>query len=173
MLLSDALINLDPVEIQKYQQNRYPCFFVDCIEEAIPGKSARGYKNFTFNEWFFQHNSENVPVVPEAVQIEALTQVFLMTFLTLPENKGEKTSFISVEAKHIKPVKAGDRLDIKSSLSSFSRGLARGEAVGTTGGGRLLRSKIFSSNPVCNETVFASRELKKYIVFNCVECKDF
>ena len=42
-----------------------------------------------------------------------------MTFLTLPENQGERTSFISVEAKHVKPVKAGDRLDIKSSLSSF------------------------------------------------------
>lgn len=27
--------------------------FVDFIEEAVPGKSACGYKNFTFNEWFF------------------------------------------------------------------------------------------------------------------------
>ena len=145
--MADILTNLDPIEIQKYQQNRFPCFFLDCIEEVIPGKSVKGYKNFTFNEWFFQHNSENVPVVPEAVQIEALTQVFLMTFLTLPENKGEKTSFISVEAKHVKPVKAGDRLDIKSSLSSFSRGLARGEAVGTTGGGVCLEVKFLVAIP--------------------------
>lgn len=46
------LINLDAYKIQQYQQNRYPCFFVDVIEEAVPGKSAKGYKNFTFNEWF-------------------------------------------------------------------------------------------------------------------------
>ena len=70
MLQSDALINLDPVEIQKYQQNRYPCFFVDCIEEAIPGKSARGYKNFTFNEWFFPAHFADEPNVPGFIQIE-------------------------------------------------------------------------------------------------------
>jgi 3-hydroxyacyl-[acyl-carrier-protein] dehydratase len=26
--------NLDPIQIQEYQQNRYPCFFLDVVEEA-------------------------------------------------------------------------------------------------------------------------------------------
>ena len=147
MLRTGVLTNLDPAEIQKYQQNRYPCFFVDGIEEVVVGKTAKGFKNFTFNEWFFRHDSGEVSVVPEAVQIEALTQVFLMTFLTMPEYKGEKTSFVSVEAKHLKPVKAGDRLDIEATLSSFSRGLARGEAVGTTGGGACLEVKFLVAIP--------------------------
>ena len=142
-----VLRNLDPIEIQKYQQNRYPCFFVDCIEEAVPGKSAKGFKNFTFNEWFFDHNSEEVSEVPEAIQIETLTQVFLMTFLTLPEYKGEKTSFVSVETRHIKPVKVGDRLNISAKLVSVSRGLAKGEAIGTTGGGACLEIKFLIAVP--------------------------
>lgn len=142
------LTNMDAVEIQKYQQNRYPCFFVDGIEEVVVGKTAKGFKNFSFNEWFFQHASEENPTVPEAIQIEALTQVFLMTFLTFPENKGEKTSFVSVEAEHIKPVKAGDRLEIQASLSSYSRGLARGEAVGSIyRGGVCLRVKFLVAIP--------------------------
>lgn len=84
------LKNLDAIEIQKYQQNRCPCFFVDRIEEAVPGKYAKGYKNFTYNEWFFPAHFEDEPNVPGFVQVETLTQVFLMTFLTMPENKGKK-----------------------------------------------------------------------------------
>lgn len=77
-------------KFKKYQQNRYPCFFVDKIVEAVPGEYAKGYKNFTYNEWFFPAHFEDEPNVPGFVQIETLTQVFLMTFLTFPENKGKK-----------------------------------------------------------------------------------
>ena len=45
----EKLTHIDAYEIQKYQQNRYPLLFVDEIEEAVPGESAKGYKNFTYN----------------------------------------------------------------------------------------------------------------------------
>lgn len=129
------LRDLDACEIQEYQQNRYPCFFVDFIEEAIPGKSAKGYKNFTFNEWFFPAHFEDEPNVPGFVQIETLTQVFLMTFLTFPENKGKKTGFISVKnASFKKKIIPGDRLDIVATLDSYRRGLAQGKSVGYING---------------------------------------
>ena len=70
-----------------------------------------------------------------------------MTFLTLPEYKGEKTSFVSVETRHIKPVKVGDRLNISAKLVSVSRGLAKGEAIGTTGGGACLEIKFLIAVP--------------------------
>ena len=44
------LTNLDVLEIQKYQQNRYPCLFVDYIDEVIVGKSAKGHKCLSYNE---------------------------------------------------------------------------------------------------------------------------
>ena len=112
-----VLKNLDPIEIQKYQQNRYPCFFVDGIEEAVPGKYARGYKNFTYNEWFFPAHFADEPNVPGFIQIEMLTQVFLMTFLTLPENKGKKTGFVSVDhARFKQKIVPGKRVDISATL---------------------------------------------------------
>ncbi len=130
-----ALRNLDVQEIQEYQQNRYPCFFVDCIEEAIPGKSARGFKNYTYNEWYFPAHFADEPNVPGFIQIETLTQVFLMTFLTIPENKGKKTGFISIDGARFKrKIIPGDRLDIVAELDSYRRGLAKGKAVGTVGG---------------------------------------
>ncbi|MCS5503260.1 beta-hydroxyacyl-ACP dehydratase [Lysinibacillus sp. A4] len=129
--MNDTLENLTVVEIQQYQQNRYPLLFIDFVEEAIPGKSAKGYKNFTFNEWFFPVHFEDEPNVPGFVQIEALTQMFLMTFLTLNENKGKKTGFVSIKNAHFKrKVIPGDRMDINASLDSFRRGLAYGTAKG-------------------------------------------
>lgn len=134
--MGEAVIkNLDAYEIQQYQQNRYPCFFVDRIEEAVPGKSARGYKNFTYNEWFFPAHFVDEPNVPGFVQIETLTQVFLMTFLTLPENKGKKTGFIAVRnARFRRKIVPGDRLDIDAELVFFRRGLAKGTSKGYVSG---------------------------------------
>ncbi len=131
----DNLLNLDIVEIQQYQQNRYPLLFIDFVDEAIPGKYAKGYKNFSFNEWFFPAHFADEPNVPGFVQVEMLTQMFLMTFLTLPDNKGRKTSFVNIHnAQFKKKIVPGDRVDIESTLAFYSRGVAKGKSVGTRNG---------------------------------------
>lgn len=130
-----VLRDLDAYEIQKYQQNRYPLFFVDYISEAVPGEYAKGFKNFTYNEWFFPAHFEDEPNVPGFIQIETLTQVFLMTFLTYPEYKGKKTGFISVNnARFRKKIVPGDKLEIVAELHSFRRGFAKGRSEGYVNG---------------------------------------
>lgn len=130
-----VLKELGAFEIQQYQQNRYPLFFVDKITEALPGKYARGYKNFTYNEWFFPAHFEDEPNVPGFIQIETLTQVFLMSFLTIPEYKGKKTGFVSVkDARFKKKIIPGDRMDVEAELSYFKRGLAKGKVIGYVNG---------------------------------------
>ena len=132
---NNLLIDLDPITVQEYQQNRYPCFFIDRITEVSPGKYAKGFKNFTYNEWFFPAHFEDEPNVPGFVQIETLTQVFLMTFLTLPGNKGKKTGFVSIkDAEFKKKIVPGDKLEIDSELKSFRRGLAIGSSKGFVNG---------------------------------------
>ena len=131
----DILTNLDAYEIQQYQQNRYPLLFVDKIIEAKPGDYAKGYKNFSFNEWFFPAHFEDEPNVPGFVQVEALTQVFLMTFLTIPGNKGKKTGYVSIDSmKFKKKMIPGDRLDMEAKLTFFRRGLAKGYVDGYVDG---------------------------------------
>lgn len=129
------LKNLDSYEIQQYQRNRYPLLFVDKITEAVPGEYAKGYKNFSFNEWFFPAHFEDEPNVPGFIQIETLTQVFLMTFLTFPEYKGKKTGFVGIKnAKFRKKIVPGDRLEMEAELKSFKRGLAKGISKGFVDG---------------------------------------
>ncbi|WP_294158430.1 3-hydroxyacyl-ACP dehydratase FabZ family protein [uncultured Selenomonas sp.] len=131
----DKITNLGAYDIQQYQQNRYPVFFVDRILEVVPGKSAKGYKNFTYNEWFFPAHFHNEPNAPGFIQIECLTQVFLMTFLTIPEYKGMKTGFVSLKnVRFWKKIVPGDRLEMEAELQSFKRGLAKGKITGCVDG---------------------------------------
>lgn len=130
-----ALRNLNAYEIQQYQQNRYPCFFLDVVEEAVSGKYAKGYKNFSYNEWFFPCHFADEPNVPGFVQLEMMTQMFLMTFLTMPENKGKKTCFISINnAKFKLKIIPGMRVDLHAELKSYRRGIAIGSCVGYVNG---------------------------------------
>lgn len=139
--------NIDAFEIQKFQQNRYPLLFIDYVEEAVAGKSAKGYKNFSYNEWFFPAHFEDEPNVPGFVQMEALTQMFLMSFLTLPGNEGMKTAFIKAETDFKKKIIPGDRLDIISNLDSFRRGLAKGNSTGYLNGEVACKTNLVIAIP--------------------------
>lgn len=145
--MSERLEHLSVPQIMEYQQNRYPCFFVDEIVEAIPGESARGVKNFTYNEWFFPAHFADEPSVPGFVQLEALTQVFLMTFLTIPEYKGMKTGFVSNSCRYWKKIEPGHRLDVVAELKSFKRGLARGTSKGYVNGELACEAELVIAIP--------------------------
>ncbi len=122
---------METVEILKSQRNRYPLLFVDRILNVQPGVSAIGKKNFTYNEWFFPAHYEDDPNVPGFILIEALVQTFIMTFLSLPEYKGNKTSFLDMDGvKFRKRVIPGDTLKINAELESLKRGIAKGSAEG-------------------------------------------
>ena len=126
--------HIDAMEIQSFQQNRYPLLFIDYVDIVEVGKSAKGHKNFSYNEWFFPAHFEDEPNVPGFVQMEALTQMFLMTFLTIPGNEGKKTAFLKETTEFKKKIIPGDRLDIESVLTSYRRGLAKGSSVGYING---------------------------------------
>ena len=118
--------------IKACQQNRYPLLFVDQIFDVVPGKSAKGLKCFTYNEWFFPPHFEDDPNVPGFVQVECLVQTFIMTFLSISEHSGNKTNFVSMNNVTFKrKIIPGETLLIDSQLTSFRRGLAKGHATST------------------------------------------
>jgi 3-hydroxyacyl-[acyl-carrier-protein] dehydratase len=130
-------------EIKECQQNRFPMLFVDRITEAVPGEYAKGFKNFSYNEWFFPTHYEDDPNVPGFIQIEALVQVFLMTFLTLDEFKGMKTSFVSIDkVKFRKKIVPGDKLEVVAELKSFRRGIASGFVVSSVDGSNAASAEF-------------------------------
>ena len=124
-------LNLDKKGIYEYQQNREPYLMIDHATEVIPGVSAKGYKDFKSDEWFFKVHWKNDPNVPGMLQIEALIQMCALSIFTLPGNKGKTMYLTSAHnLKFIKKILPKSRLYIETKIKSFKRGLAICEGVG-------------------------------------------
>jgi 3-hydroxyacyl-[acyl-carrier-protein] dehydratase len=125
-------MQLDKKKILKYQQNRSPYLMIDFVEEVMPGKSARGYKDLNDDEWFFKVHWPNDPNMPGMLQIEALVQMSALSILTLPNNKGKIMYLTGANnIKFIKKIVPNSRLYINTKIISYKRGLAtcKGEGV--------------------------------------------
>lgn len=128
-------MSLDITQIMEYEANRFPYLLIDKVTEIVPGEYAKGYKNFTYNEWFFPCHFEGCPNVPGMLQIEALSHVFILLFLTLPGNKGKITNILGANnLKFYQRVLPGDRMDIETELRSWKRGIGVGPARGYVDG---------------------------------------
>ncbi len=119
-------LSLDLNGLQEYQQNRYPYLLIDVAEEVIPGKSAKGYKNLTVNDWWFDVHFPGDPSMPGALQMETIVQLGALMVTTLPGNKGKVVYLTSANNLILtKKILPGDRLDIETELLSWKRGIGK------------------------------------------------
>ena len=134
-------IILDKAGIYEYQQNREPYLMIDYATEIIPGKSSKGYKDFTKDEWFFKVHWPNDPNVPGMLQIEALVQMSALSILSLPENKGKVMYLTSANnLKFIKKIIPNSRLYIETVVKSYKRGIAICEGAGIVNGEMVCKA---------------------------------
>ena len=127
-------LTFDIVGIKECQQNRHPLLFVDRAFDVVPGERASGLKCFSYNEWFFPAHFDDEPNVPGFIQVEALVQVFIMTFLSLDDLKGKKTNFLKISNVDFKrKVIPGETLVTHAKLQSYRRGIATGSAKSFVG----------------------------------------
>ena len=118
-------MKLDKEQILEYQQNRPPYLMIDFAEEVVPGKSAKGYKDFKEDEWFFKVHWPSDPNMPGMLQIESLVQMASLSILTLPGLKGKILYLTSAnKLKFIKKILPGDKLYLKTQVLSWKRGIA-------------------------------------------------
>ena len=131
-------LRLDLKGLHEYQQNRYPYLLIDVAEEVIPGKSARGYKKLTINDWWFEVHFPGDPMMPGALQIEAIVQLGALMVTTLPGNKGKVVYLTSANnLKLMKKILPGDRLEIETKLLRWKRGLGSCTGAGNVNGEKV------------------------------------
>lgn len=128
MMAEEKVISLDAYELQEYEPNRYPFLYIDRVTECVPGKYAKGYKNLTNNEWFFPKHYKGHPIMPGAIQSEALSQMITVAFTTLPEIKDINVVGAAWSVKCHREIIPGDRLDIEAEILSYHRGVCTGRA---------------------------------------------
>lgn len=128
-------LSFDIMDITKMIPHRYPFLLVDRITECIPGKSAKGYKNLTMNEEFFQGHFPNNPIMPGVLQLEAMAQCSAPILMTMPEFKGKLTLYAGVDGvrfKHI--VRPGDRFEMEIELTKVKGPVCKAHGIGKVDG---------------------------------------
>lgn len=110
-------------EIQQLLPHRYPFSLVDRIIDYVPGESAVGLKNVTFNEPHFQGHFPNRPLMPGVLIVEAMAQVGGVVLSQLPGVDGRLCVFAGIDkVKFRRPVVPGDQLVITTTLMTLKAG---------------------------------------------------
>ena len=148
------LLELNKDQICEYQQNRDPYLMIDFATEVIPGKSAKGYKDLSSDEWFFKVHWPNDPNMPGMLQIEALVQMSALSILSLPGNKGKVMYLTSADKiKFIKKITPNNRLYIETYVKKFIRGIASIDGKGFINDELVCKSEF---------NLILPEEIKKY-----------
>ena len=122
---------LDINKIREIIPHRYPFLLIDRITYLEPGIKAKGYKNVTANEPFFQGHFPGNPIMPGVLIVEALAQLGCATMLSKEEYKNMIGLFAGMEGiRFKKPVIPGDKLEFTVELLKLKGpiGKFKGEA---------------------------------------------
>jgi 3-hydroxyacyl-[acyl-carrier-protein] dehydratase len=156
MKTEKQLTNLTLDKIYKYLRNRRPFLIIDFVDEVVPGKSARGYKNLFINEWYFKGHFPGKPMLPGVLQLEAMFNMSAMAIHTIKGNEDAMSYIARINTVYFKShVLPGDRMDISTEILSYKRG------VGVATGVIAVNKKI-----VCeaNYVIVVKDHLPKVIV---------
>lgn len=130
-LMSDISAQyLDLNKILEILPHRYPFLLVDRIVELNPGVQARGIKNVTINEPFFQGHFPGHPIMPGVLIVEAMAQVAGVCMLSESQHKGKLPYFAGIDdIRFKKPVLPGDQVDIHIEVLKVKGTLGKVSAV--------------------------------------------
>jgi 3-hydroxyacyl-[acyl-carrier-protein] dehydratase len=120
---------------------------IDVVEDVVPGEFAQGFKNLTWNEWYFPPHFPGNPNMPGVLQMEAFAQLLTVAITTLPGLKGKATLALSYKISMRREVIPGDRLDLETRVLSWKRGIAKGTGVGKVNGEIASTAEITISIP--------------------------
>ncbi|SLN35543.1 3-hydroxyacyl-[acyl-carrier-protein] dehydratase FabZ [Roseovarius albus] len=114
--MSEPMKSADINLIQRLIPHRYPFLFIDKVVDIDGFKSAKGIKNVTINEPFFQGHFPGKPIMPGVTIIEAMAQTsaVLVSMGLNAEDAGLLVYFMSVEkCKFRRMVVPGDVLELQ------------------------------------------------------------
>ncbi|AYE33174.1 3-hydroxyacyl-ACP dehydratase FabZ [Clostridium septicum] len=134
---------LGPKEIKEIIPHRYPFLLLDRVEEIVDGISAKGYKNVSINEPFFQGHYPDYPVMPGVLILEAMAQLGAVAVLSKEENKGKIPLFAGTnKVRWKKQVVPGDKLDLYVEIIKLKGPIGIGKGIATVDGVKTCEAEL-------------------------------
>lgn len=126
---------LDVEQIRDILPHRYPFLLIDRILELVPEKSAKGYKNVTINEEFFEGHFPGHAVMPGVLVCESMAQVAGVLLLSMTGNQGKLAYFGGMDrVRFRKPVVPGDTLVTNVELIASRGNIGKVKAIARVDG---------------------------------------
>lgn len=113
--MTEVVDTVDILRIMQMIPHRYPMLLIDKVVDMVPGTSAVGIKNVSYNEPQFQGHFPRRPVMPGVMIVESMAQTagVLVVHTLGKESEGKLVYFLSIdEARFRKPVVPGDVMRI-------------------------------------------------------------
>ena len=130
-------------EIKEILPHRYPFLMIDRVEEVVEGKSAKGYKNVTINENFFNGHFPDYPVMPGVLILEALAQMGAICILSMEDFKGKIGFLVGADkVRWKKQVVPGDKLDLEIEITRLKGSIGIGKGKATVDGKLVCEGEI-------------------------------
>ncbi len=125
--------------------HRYPMLLIDRVVDVVAGSSARGIKNVTINEPYFQGHFPNLPVMPGVLLVEAMAQTaaILVVHSLGAEAEGRHVYFVSIDdCRFRRPVRPGDVMHIDVEKLQARRNVWRFSGTVLVDGQRAAEAKF-------------------------------
>ncbi len=130
-------------EIRDILPHRYPFLMIDRVEEVVEGKSAKGYKNVTINENFFNGHFPDYPVMPGVLILEALAQMGAICILSMEDFKGKIGFLVGADkVRWKKQVTPGDKLELEIEIVKLRGSIGIGKGKATVDGSLVCEGEI-------------------------------
>lgn len=130
-------------EIRNILPHRYPFLMIDRVEEVVEGKSAKGYKNVTINENFFNGHFPEYSVMPGVLILEALAQMGAICILSMEGFKGKIGFLVGADkVRWKKQVIPGDKLELEIEIVKLRGSIGIGKGKATVDGSLVCEGEI-------------------------------
>jgi 3-hydroxyacyl-[acyl-carrier-protein] dehydratase len=137
---------MDILELMQVLPHRYPFLLVDRVTEYVPMHHARGYKNLTMNEHFFQGHFPGFPLMPGVFQIEALAQLGGIVILRPDDFRRRSALLTGIDkARFRRGVVPGDRFDMEVEIIRMRSNMGWVAATGRVDGKTAVTAELMFS----------------------------
>jgi 3-hydroxyacyl-[acyl-carrier-protein] dehydratase len=137
------MAELSVVEIQEMIPHRFPFLFVDKILELEPGVRAKGLKNVSINEPFFQGHYPGMPIMPGVVMLEGLAQTGAVVLMSDPKYRTDVPVLGAMhDVKFRRIVVPGDQLIFEVELVFFKARVGRCRGAASVNGELVLSGEM-------------------------------